>query len=891
MSERSLQSAAVLPKYCDQLKDLESERNLKHDFFAKLLGIKGRTLSKIFARDSVSRDTLTKVAKWLNRQRGANGDLIFQGTWRTLCGCEEHSDEKLEPTESALPRSLSRFLVGRDEELSRLNDSWRKAAISVACVVAVGGTGKTQLIKHWLSRIERQPDRPERIIVYSFYDQGVSESRGITDNSISDREFFVRAIEQLDPSYNSTGESDYQLAKRLLGLVNRQTTLLILDGLEPLLTWLGDGSGYLKDTAPSLKKFLVDLATCHTAIKRCHCVITTRVRVRDLENTADLTKVDLIPLEDLPPHAGAELLRKLGVNGELKELEVASTKFHGHCLTLTLLGTAISSKCEDRDIRHAEEVNILSSDQDHRDRARKVLDWYVRKLTHEQVQFMRLLGLFNRPADRPALEAVLSARIPYLTDDLGALHDPSMVEAIVRLRQARLLPERDTSKSESLDIDTHPLIREYFSDLLQQQAPKSWTDGHMCLYDHMRTPTSELRDEWPCLLRLYIAVWHACKAGLYMPEMYMRAWNEVFWPGILKEEQYWSGRKFGAFANDLAALSGFFEPGSSKLVPGLSTHAEGHILFLKSQRLGTLGRLREAIPLMEDALHPNRTPTETAEDCRVAAFRRRVFSELLLFSGKLKAALKNINLAVELADRSSDKKERLMERSLRGAVHHQMGNLSAAQADFEEAEAIEKQRQPDRKYLTSIWGYYYCDLLLTQMRWVEVKDRAQWALDNQPDIKHGQGKIDVALDFLSLGRACVFLAKAKNQNPTAKEIDYYNKALAGLRDAARRQHLPRGLLARHDLFEFVEDGDIETSLEDALSIALRDNMDLFALDCYLAKAQLYSKRDRVADARLSWIGAQALIRQNPNLEDYKRREEEVKQLESQFALDIDSNLE
>ena len=55
---------------------------------------------------------------------------------------------------------------------------------------------------------------------------------------------------------------------------------------------------------------------------------------------------------------------------------------------------------------------------------------------------------------------------------------------------------------------------------------------------------------------------------------------------------------------------------------------------------------------------------------------------------------------------------------------HQAGEAARAQALFEEAEALQAERQPQYPRLYSLQGYRYCDLLLAQGRAAEVRERA-----------------------------------------------------------------------------------------------------------------------------------------------------------------------
>jgi len=102
------------------------------------------------------------------------------------------------------------------------------------------------------------------------------------------------------------------------------------------------------------------------------CVITTRVPVADV---AGRTGVSVVDLEELPPSAGAELLRRLEVKGPEKELEKTSEEFGGHGLALTLLGTYLRDVC-DGDVRRRREVPLLDEGTEQGGHARRVMQSY-----------------------------------------------------------------------------------------------------------------------------------------------------------------------------------------------------------------------------------------------------------------------------------------------------------------------------------------------------------------------------------------------------------------------------------------------------------------------------------------------------------------------------------
>jgi hypothetical protein len=197
-------------------------------------------------------------------------------------------------------------------------------------------------------------------------------------------------------------------------------------------------------------------------------VITTRIPVADI---ADHERASALrrDLDQLSNDAGAKLLRALGVNGHEAELRSASDEFRGHCLALTLLGSYLTDAYSG-DIRRREEVSArLAHDLRQGVHARKVMESYQTWFGEgSELSVLRMLGLFDRPADEKALGALLkSPAIPGLTELLTDLRPTAWQTILAKLRRARLLAGEDPHNPRHLD--THPLVREYFGEQLRSE--------------------------------------------------------------------------------------------------------------------------------------------------------------------------------------------------------------------------------------------------------------------------------------------------------------------------------------------------------------------------------------------------------------------------------------
>src|SRR5262249_16381390 len=169
-------------------------------------------------------------------------------------------------------------------------------------------------------------------------------------------------------------------------------------------------------------------------------------------------------LDRLSSDAGAKLLRALGVKGDEAELRSASEEFSGHCLALTLLGSYLTDAYSG-DIRRRKEVSEhLVHDVRQGTNARKVMESYQAWFGEgPELSVLRMLGLFDRPADERALGTLIKApAIHGLTEPLTDLSPTELRTVFARLRRAKLLSGEDPHNPRHLD--THPLVREYFGE-------------------------------------------------------------------------------------------------------------------------------------------------------------------------------------------------------------------------------------------------------------------------------------------------------------------------------------------------------------------------------------------------------------------------------------------
>lgn len=678
--------------------------------------------------------------------------------------------------------------------------------------MAQGGVGKTALVSHWLQHLAEWKWRDfKRVYAWSFYSQG-SERQSSSDA-------FIRAALAFFGHQGEAPREEHEQGSLLARLVRQHKTLLVLDGMEPLQAV----DGRVNDRA--LRALLRDLSRDNPGL----CVITTRVAAAELNGKP---RIDLVHLSE---EAGAHLLESLGVDGPEAQRREASREFAGHALALTLLGTLLTRFCGG-DLRRRSEIPLLADDIHQGRHARRVMLSYEAWLGPDHLAILRLVGLFDRPAEA-ALVTVL--RGDGALPGLAAMDERRWQGALADLRGLRLLSPADSSG----ELDAHPLVREYFGGRLRDSAPEAWAAAHTRLYRHLRDTTGELPDT---------------AAGL-TPQ----ALEEVFQRRIRRGAEHFSIHHLGAFGADLTCLWSFFVESWSRVAAGVGDHDKAYLLGSAGFGLRAVGRLEEAAAAMAAAL----AEEERNEDWRNAAIVAGNLSETELLRGGIERASEAARRAMDLAVSAGDEFREIVALTTLADTRAQAGDTAAAQL-FAEAERKQQEMAADYPWLYSLRGYQYCDLLLTMGQAAAVRDRAQTAIgwEKRP--------LGIALDTLTLGRAAAQLG----QRAEAKGL--LDSAVARLREAGTEDLLPRGLLARAAFRR--QEGDLRGAADDLAEvrdIAEGGGMRLFLADLELEETRLaLARHDRPA-ARSHLAIARALVERC----GYGRRRPEVAELEAALA--------
>lgn len=757
-------------------------------------------------------------------------------------------------------------LIGREEETEFLRGAWENATRGeskrprIITFVALGGEGKTSLVAKWAADLAyKNWPGCERAFAWSFYSQGTKET---TSSDL----FLKEALTFFgDDSMAGSPQGAYEKGRRLAQLVGERRALLILDGIEPLqYSPSSPTHGELKDQGVSA--LLRGLATNNQGL----CIVTTWYPIADLrvhwEHNAPQCELKRLATED-----GAKLLAKLGVKGNKSEFEALVDDVKGHALTLNLLGTYLRD-AHAGDIRRRDLVHLEEADAEMGGHAFRTMDAYVRwfqsdgKRGKRALAVLRMMGLFDRPASSDCFNALLQLRsIQGLTEGLFGVNEANRNTVLSRLDAAKLLIVIRDSIGTLIALDTHPLLREYFSRLLRTQHFEAWRIAHRRIYEHILSTTKE--GDSPSLEKLqplYQAITHGCHAGLQR-----EAWHKVYVARILRGQRFHSTFKLGAFGTDLGAVACFFESLWNRPTSALAEKDQVFALSFAAFRLRALGRLTEALEPMRIGL----LGIVRLKDWLNAAVFSNNLCELEILIGELTEAVGDAERAVSYVDQSSILQLRSGFRSSLADALHQVGQAAEAEAHFRHAEKLQAEWQPLYPQLYSLQGFRFCDLLLAapeRAAWRQslggsnssiscmtdscrsVSQRAARSLDWWTNHFKNAALLDSALDHFTLSRAALYanILEEKSLDPCHQLVQ---RAIDSLRGAGQQQYVPSVLLTRAWL-RFLSGSrcgpeSAQSDLDEAFEIAERGPMRLFMADVFLHRARLFH-----AEKPYPWAG-------------------------------------
>lgn len=359
--------------------------------------------------------------------------------------------ENIEPLRASLwvhtPTNDARF-KGREEELTRLNRFSNDAAIRCIGVTAVGGTGKTSLIGHWLGRPDFWPlSTRSYLFAWSFGEDSSSER------------FLAGFVEWAQKQGLGTpGEpSDRDVLADALELLERHAIALVIDGLEVLQVGPnGRDYGSLLDSR--LQRLATEL--CRSKTAKSLLIMTSRFSFLDLERFAGTSCKQLF-LDGLEVDAASNLLGDLGVTGSEEDRREVASNLDGHPLALRIFAEALPEEFRASPLAFWQKrlnAGSLQSTSPLYRKLNELLSFYQTQLSVVQRNLLSAISLFNSPIEEQRLAEAVKRLFPDLVDaDVKA--------ALASLKKRDLVMTQPIAGS-GLRYSCHPVLADHFRSSL-----------------------------------------------------------------------------------------------------------------------------------------------------------------------------------------------------------------------------------------------------------------------------------------------------------------------------------------------------------------------------------------------------------------------------------------
>lgn len=332
---------------------------------------------------------------------------------------------------------------GRQDEITRLGRWVADPAVCAVGICAVGGTGKTALVGHWLKNTDEWRSRSfSGLFAWSFYQE--------RDSSVFLRAFVSWAHQTLDITRQT---EQHGLVTEAISLLRKNPLIVVLDGLEVLQEG-PEQARYGTFLDIELRELLVNFCARQ---QKGLAVLTSRFTFSDLERFLG-TSFHQLELPGLLAEEGAALLDDLNVRGSDEERQYVSRLLEGHPLGLRVFADAIpENQCHqpreflDTTFRTAK----LSNNSPLTGKLQRLLAFYERNLPVHQAAILSIVALFRSPVPEESVARLAQASFSLPT---------SVATTILSKLHSRGVLTREPAY-EDYGYSCHPILRDHFREV------------------------------------------------------------------------------------------------------------------------------------------------------------------------------------------------------------------------------------------------------------------------------------------------------------------------------------------------------------------------------------------------------------------------------------------
>jgi hypothetical protein len=377
---------------------------------------------------------------------------------------------------------------------------------------------------------------------------------------------------------------------------------------------------------------------------------------------------------------------------------------------------------------------------------------YLKREGKVQLDILKLLGFFDRAISFEVIDMLKNkSLIKNINDNLINISEKDWKYALNDLKELHLI-----SESEKV-LDTHPLVREYFSKYVEENYTNSYIEGQYVLYKYYENLQSKYYpDTIEEMEPLFQSIYHACKANRYEEAI------NLFTIRIDRAEKKMNYLtiKLGRFDLYFKLMSYFFEKKFSKITDKIPKYHHlkifTNIAYYFSTKNDNDKALQIYLNLLKDTMNSNDRYTILSN-----------ILDLYLYMGNFKDLESIYFRNLNKTDVFSSKKEEALFIVTFAYYKFLSGKLLESDKIFKECELLLKNS--GEFGLHNFAGYMYKNLLFYK------KDFKTFFINLKESLR-----ISNELEFpLDIGLNHILLAKynlVKGEN-TNEVIKRFNKAI------------------------------------------------------------------------------------------------------------------
>jgi tetratricopeptide (TPR) repeat protein len=341
----------------------------------------------------------------------------------------------------ALPRNWA----DRSDEIKRISLLLERGDVRVLNIVAIGGTGKTSVVRKVADLIDNGAGRFDSLVWFSFY----------RDDDVE--RFFLEACRYLVPAFDPAEyESTFERASLLQDTIAPRGTLIVLDGFEKIVDIRSAARAGGKIGRREMASFLSWILSSGS---RSAVVLTSRVRLGEFAEADGFLEMEL---PDLRPDAAFEFLRSGGIAGPARSVRQVADSYGCHALALAVYLDYARYRSMRRDVREIDVPLTFPSESGLADRLDRLLLHYYTHLDNDERAILSWISASPRGLEISELRSLSNPGA--LTSPGGTAHESVPIGPLRRLSASVLITSNEDGRV--IRFDSHPVIKAFCYDRL-----------------------------------------------------------------------------------------------------------------------------------------------------------------------------------------------------------------------------------------------------------------------------------------------------------------------------------------------------------------------------------------------------------------------------------------